>query len=51
MFSIGTDAHNQAELLFFEFGLAHALKAGLSPKQIVNFWSLDEIVEWAASNS
>ena len=50
IFSIGTDAHNEAEMLFFEFGLAHALKAGLRAEQIVNFWSAEEIVEWAASN-
>lgn len=50
VFSIGTDAHNEAELLFYEFGLAHALKAGLNPEQIVNFWPVDDVVEWAASH-
>ena len=50
LFSIGTDAHNQEELLFFEFGLAHALKAGLQVDQIVNFWPAERVVEWAASH-
>ena len=50
LFSIGTDAHNEQELLFFEFGLAHALKAGLRAEQIVNFWPAEKLAEWAASN-
>lgn len=48
VFSIGTDAHNPSEMHFFEYGLAQALAAGLEPRQIVNFWPADEVVEWAA---
>ena len=48
VFSIGTDAHDPEEMLFFEFGLAHALAAGLSEDQIVNFWPVDRVRQWAA---
>ena len=50
LFSIGTDAHNPDEMLFFEYGLAHALAAGIKPEQIVNFWPVERVVEWAAGN-
>ena len=49
VFSIGTDAHNPAEMSFFEYGLAQALAAGLGADQIVNFWSAERIVDWAAN--
>ena len=48
VFSIGTDAHNQQEMLFFEFGLAAACKAGLRREQILNFWPVERVVKWAA---
>jgi histidinol phosphatase-like PHP family hydrolase len=47
VFSIGTDAHSTDEMHLFEFGLAAAAKAGIDRKRILNFWSADEIVEWA----
>lgn len=46
-FSIGTDAHSTEEMHLFEFGLAAAAKAGIERARILNFWSADEIVEWA----
>lgn len=48
VFSIGTDAHNPGEMLFFEYGLAQALAAGVSAERIVNFWSAERVTEWAA---
>ncbi|MDQ4144846.1 MAG: PHP domain-containing protein [Actinomycetota bacterium] len=51
VFSIGTDAHNPDEMLLFEYGLAQALAAGLEPKQIVNFWSVQEVQDWAAARN
>ena len=50
LFSIGTDAHDPDEMLLFEYGLAHALAAGLDEDRIVNFWSAERVVEWAAGN-
>ena len=51
LFSIGTDAHNPDEMLLFEYGLAHALAAGLDADQIVNFWPAERLLEWAQGNS
>ena len=48
LFSIGTDAHNPAEMQLFEYGLSQALAAGLSADRIVNFWSAERVLEWAA---
>ena len=48
VFSIGTDAHDPDEMLLFEFGLAHALASGLREEQIVNFWPVDRVIEWAS---
>jgi histidinol phosphatase-like PHP family hydrolase len=45
--SLGTDAHHPWQLEFIELGLAAALKAGLSPKQIINFLSLSELLSWS----
>ena len=50
VFSIGTDAHNQQEMLFFEMALASASSAGLRREQVVNFWPLERLLEWARAN-
>ena len=47
LFSIGTDAHSPTELGFIELALAAAIKAGIAKERIINFWSADQIVEWA----
>jgi histidinol phosphatase-like PHP family hydrolase len=49
IFSIGTDAHSTEEMHLFEFGLAAAAKAGIDRNRIINFWSADQILEWAGS--
>lgn len=47
--SLGTDSHHPWQLEFIEFGLAAALRAGISPEKIINFLSLDELRRWVAS--
>lgn len=47
--SIGTDAHNPAEMHCIEIGCAAAARAGIAPDRIVNFMSYDEIREWTSS--
>jgi histidinol phosphatase-like PHP family hydrolase len=47
--SIGTDAHQPAELGFMEFGLAAALLAGIPKERILNFRPLEEVLAWTAS--
>jgi histidinol phosphatase-like PHP family hydrolase len=47
--SMGTDAHNQAEMRFIDVGLAAALKAGIDKDKILNFQPWEEIVAWTTS--
>jgi histidinol phosphatase-like PHP family hydrolase len=44
--SIGTDAHHPWQLEFIELGLAAALKAKISPHQIINFMSILDLRNW-----
>jgi histidinol phosphatase-like PHP family hydrolase len=44
--SIGTDAHHPWQLEFIELGLAAALKAKISPHQIINFMSISALRNW-----
>jgi DNA polymerase (family 10) len=46
--SVGTDAHSTAELVFMEFGLAAAIRAGIPQKRILNFMSREDLLEWAS---
>ena len=44
--SIGTDAHHPWQLEFIELGLAAALKAKISSRQIINFMSIADLRNW-----
>ena len=44
--SLGTDAHHPWQLEFIELGLAAALKAKVSPQQIINFMSVEDLKSW-----
>lgn len=46
--SMGTDAHNEAEMEFMPIGIASALRAGIPRERILNLMTADEIVSWAA---
>lgn len=45
--SMGTDAHNEAEMGFMPIGIAAALRAGIPRECILNLMPAAEIVEWA----
>jgi histidinol phosphatase-like PHP family hydrolase len=47
--SIGTDAHQPAELAFMELGLAAALLAGVPKERILNYGSVEDLLAWTAS--
>ncbi len=47
--SIGSDAHNPAEMHFIEIGCAAAVRAGIARDRVVNFLSYDELRSWTAS--
>ncbi|HEX2050906.1 MAG TPA: PHP domain-containing protein [Actinomycetota bacterium] len=45
--SIGTDAHDEAELRFVDLGLATAIDAGIPRERILNYMDADELLAWA----
>ena len=45
LIAIDTDAHHPWQLDFAEYGLAAALKAGIDPKQIINFYDVPGLKE------
>jgi DNA polymerase (family 10) len=49
MFAINPDAHSIAEMSHVISGTWVARKAGLTPKQIFNTKSVDEVEEWLAA--
>ena len=47
IFALDSDAHSNPEYNFVDISIAHAKLAGLPPKRIINYWSNDQILEWA----
>jgi histidinol phosphatase-like PHP family hydrolase len=47
LFALDSDAHAHPELGFAEMAIAHARLAGLPEDRIVNYWSVERILEWA----
>ena len=48
--SIGTDAHSTSELRFREYGVAAAIRAGISRDRILNYLPRDALLAWAAES-
>lgn len=48
--AIDTDAHAPGQLEWQPFGCDKAARHGVEPSQVVNTWSADELVEWAAAH-
>lgn len=48
VFSIDTDAHAPGQLDFLGYGAQRALDAGIEVERIVNTWSAEELLGWAA---
>jgi histidinol phosphatase-like PHP family hydrolase len=46
--SIGSDAHAPSQLEFLDYGIAAARRAGIPGERILNCWSADELIAWAA---
>lgn len=51
LFALDSDAHSVRELAYAETAIAHARLAGIPVDRIVNCWSLDRLLEWAALRS
>ncbi|MEO9323476.1 PHP domain-containing protein [Nocardioides sp. C4-1] len=48
VFSIDSDAHAPGQLDFLALGCERAEKAGIGPERIVNTWSKERLLDWAA---
>ena len=48
-FALDSDAHSTRELRYAETALAHARLGGVPSDRVVNTWSLDRLLEWAAT--
>jgi histidinol phosphatase-like PHP family hydrolase len=46
-FSIGTDAHSEAEMNFIDIGLATVFDAGVPADRVLNFLPAEEVIAWA----
>jgi putative hydrolase len=51
IFSLDSDAHSARELVFSRFAVAHARAAGIPSDRIINCWSDDRILAWAATKT
>jgi putative hydrolase len=49
-FSIDSDAHATGQLEFQPYGCNRAAERGVPIERIVNTWSADELIDWAASH-
>ncbi len=49
-FSIDTDAHAPGQLDWQRAGCARAVACGVVPERVVNTWSADDLVAWAATH-
>jgi histidinol phosphatase-like PHP family hydrolase len=47
IFALDSDAHSHPEYTFVDIAIAHAKLAGIPQKRIINYWSNEEILEWA----
>lgn len=50
LLSVDTDAHAPGQLEWQPFGTDRAAAADVDPAQVVNTWSAEELVRWAASH-
>lgn len=44
--SLGSDAHGVGQLHFLDYALAAALRAGVRPERVLNFLTMDELLDW-----
>jgi putative hydrolase len=47
IFALDSDAHSHPEYNFVDIAIAHAKLAGIPQTRIINYWSDEEILEWA----
>jgi histidinol phosphatase-like PHP family hydrolase len=49
LFALDSDAHSTRELRYVETAIAHARLAGVPKDRVINCWSLDRLLTWAAT--
>jgi histidinol phosphatase-like PHP family hydrolase len=49
LFALDSDAHDEHELPFADIALAHARLAGIPAERVINTWSDDDLMAWAAA--
>ena len=47
LFALDSDAHSHVEYDFVDIAIAHAKLAGIPQKRIVNYWSDEQLLNWA----
>jgi histidinol phosphatase-like PHP family hydrolase len=47
IFALDSDAHSHPEYNFVDIAIAHAKLAAIPQKRIINYWSDEEILDWA----
>jgi len=51
LFALDSDAHTTSQLAYAETAIAHARLAAIPADRIVNYWSLDRVLEWTLHRS
>jgi histidinol phosphatase-like PHP family hydrolase len=51
LFALDSDAHSGEELVYSEFALAHARKAGIPADRVLNSWPAAKLLDWAKRKS
>ncbi len=48
LIALDTDAHAVSQWHYADIALAHARLAGVPPDRVINTWTLDRLLDWAA---
>jgi histidinol phosphatase-like PHP family hydrolase len=51
LIALDSDAHSTRELAYAETSIAHARLAGVPTERVINCWTVDRLLEWAAHRS
>ncbi|HYJ34404.1 MAG TPA: PHP domain-containing protein [Candidatus Binatia bacterium] len=47
LFALDSDAHSGAELVYSEYAIAHARRAGIPASRVINTWPAAKLLDWA----
>jgi histidinol phosphatase-like PHP family hydrolase len=49
LFALDSDAHSVDELRYADIAIAHARLAGIPPDRVINYWPIEQLLEWLAT--